>query len=282
MLSGSQGVIRADDSEQLAAAVDRVQRILSRHPSEQSRREGFWQLLIEDYVPGPEVALEGVVSGGRLEVVAIFDKPDPLEGPHFEETLYVTPSRQRADVQSCVVAVTERAVCAMGLTDGPIHAELRLGGPPSENPGEEPVGIEPVVIEIAARSIGGLCSRALHHVLGGDDGPGSLEALLLARALGRRVARPPASGASGVMMLPVPRDGVLKAVHGLDEARAVPGVDAVTIAIEPGQAVRGLPEGNSYLGFAFAHADEPATVEAALRRAHGCLRFDLAPMLATY
>jgi len=270
MLSGSQGVIRADDPVALAAAVDRIRRLLRRHPSPLSVRTGFFDLLVEAFVPGPEIAVEGIARGGELELLAIFDKPDPLDGPYFEETLYVTPSRHRPELQRRSLRVTERAVRALGLSDGPVHAELRLG----------PEG--PVVLEIAARSIGGLCGQALFHVLGGEGGPGSLEALLLARALGRVVDRPPATSASGVMMLPVPRDGVLRSVQGLDEARAVPNVDAVSIAVEPGQAVVGLPEGNSYLGFAFAHAPRARDVEQALRRAHALLRFELAPLLPCY
>lgn len=275
MLSGSQGVIRAEDPAELAAAVDRVRRILRRHPSPLSAQRGFDDLLLEAFVPGPEVAVEGVMRGGELELVALFDKPDPLDGPFFEETLYVTPSRHSESLREHAVRTTERAARVLGLRDGPIHGELRLGVD------------GPVVLEVAARSIGGLCGQALHHVLGGERGPRSLEALLLSRALGVDVERPPARSASGVMMLPVPRDGVLKRVTGLDEARAVPHVDSVTISVEPGQSVRGLPEGNSYLGFAFAHApltiaDPAATVEQALRRAHAELGFELAPLLRRY
>jgi biotin carboxylase len=271
MLSGSQGVIRADDATALAAAVDRVRRILARYPSALAGEPGFAELLVEDYVAGPEIAVEGLVEGGVLDVLAIFDKPDPLEGPFFEETLYVTPSRHPDALQRRGLAVTQDAVAALGLSDGPIHAELRLG----------PDG--PMILEIAARSIGGLCGQALVHVLGARaGGPRSLEDLLLSRALGRPISRPPSSTASGVMMFPVPRDGVLRAVQGLDEARATPHVDAVTVAVEIGQAVRRLPEGNRYLGFAFAHAPEPDQVEEALRDAHARLRFELAPLLPTY
>lgn len=275
MLSGSQGVIRADDPDELSAAVDRVRRILGRHPSTLSTLDGFHELLVEAFVPGPEVAVEAVMQGGRLELVALFDKPDPLDGPFFEETLYVTPSRHPPSLQERAVATIETAARVLGLCDGPIHGELRLG----------PSG--PVVLEVAARSIGGLCGQALHHVLGGERGPRTLEALLLARALGVEVERPAPTAASGVMMLPVPRDGVLRSVTGLERARTVPHVDAVTISVKPGQAVRGLPEGNSYLGFAFAHAaltvPEPAAVvEQALRAAHGHLGFELAPLLRRY
>ncbi|HHH28481.1 MAG TPA: ATP-grasp domain-containing protein [Polyangiaceae bacterium] len=275
MLSGSQGVIRADDPDELTAAVDRVRRILARHPSPLRALEGFDELLVEAFVPGPEVAVEAVMTGGKLELIALFDKPDPLDGPYFEETLYVTPSRHPDPMQERIIRAAEHAARALGLGDGPIHAELRLGAE------------GPVILEVAARSIGGLCAQALHHVLGGERGPASLEALLLARSLRLPVDRPSPRAASGVMMLPVPRDGVLRAIHGLEAACAVPHVHAITVTVERGQAVRGLPEGNSYLGFAFAHAplvaDDPAgLVEEALRRAHGLLRFELAPLLQRY
>jgi biotin carboxylase len=279
MLSGSQGVIRVDAAAELPATAARIQRILDRHPSALSAEPGFRELIVERYVPGPEIAVEALVAAGTLEVLAVFDKPDPLEGPYFEETLYVTPSRHPKDVIAEAIEVVQRSVRALELTDGPVHAELRLAPEGALGAGK-PRG--PVVLEIAARSIGGLCAQTLFHALGGDAGPGSLEALLLERAMGRRVERPAPSQASGVMMLPVPRSGVLVAVHGLDAARAGDGVDRIDIAIAPGQAVRALPEGRSYLGFAFAHGDTPAVVEAALRRAHGELSFEFKRLLASY
>jgi biotin carboxylase len=263
MLSGSQGVIRADDAAELAAAVARVRRILDRHPSELRADPGFFELLCEDYVDGAEVAVEAVAHGGELTVLCIFDKPDPLVGPFFEETLYVTPSRHPAATTGAIIDVTRAAASALGLDHGPIHAELRLG----------PQG--PVVLELAARSIGGLCSRALAPLCG------SLEELLLRNALGEPPILPaPARKSCGVMMVPVPRSGVLRAVHGVEAARATPGIDGVEIAIAPGESVRTLPEGSSYLGFLFGSGDRPEDVEAALRAAHGELHFELSPLMA--
>jgi len=264
MLSGSQGVIRADDTAALKIAAARVRRILDRHPSEQRRNAGFFELIVEDYVDGDEVAVEAVMRGGELELLAIFDKPDALCGPYFEETLYVTPSRKSPELQQQISEVARATAVALGLCDGPIHAELRL---PASGP---------QLIEIAARSIGGLCSQALRHVVGGP-----LEVLLLRQALGEPpLQRPRGAPASGVMMIPVPRCGVLRRVSGLERARALPGVDSVQLTIAVGDAVRSLPEGASYLGFIFAHGDRPTDVEAALRAAHRALHFELKPLLA--
>jgi biotin carboxylase len=263
MLSGSQGVIRANTPEELAAAFARIRRILDRHPSELRADPGFFDLVVERYVDGPEVAVEAIAHRGELTVVAVFDKPDPLEGPFFEETLYVTPSRHAADVTAAIVETTRAAAAALGLDHGPVHAELRLGHD------------GPKVLEVAARSIGGLCSRALAPLCG------SLEDILLRNALGERVALPPPSRAAcGVMMIPVPKSGVLRAVGGVEAARAVAGIDGVEIAVAPGEAVRALPEGASYLGFLFGSGDRAADVESSLREAHAALRFELSPLMA--
>ena len=261
IFSASRGVIRADDPPGFGAAWARIARLL-RHtaPERRERQEGAARtLLVEVFVPGAEVAVEGLLRGGGLELLALFDKPDPLDGPYFEETIYVTPSRHPAPLLAAVEAVTAAGARALGLVEGPIHAELRLS----------PSG--PVVLEIAARSIGGLCSRTLRFGAGL-----TLEEVLVAHAMGlplaslRREAR-----ASGVMMLPIPRRGLLHGVRGVDAARAVAGVDDVVITVPPGREVVPLPDGDSYLGFLFAHADEPAGVEAALRQAHGRLAFDI-------
>ncbi|MBI5069820.1 MAG: ATP-grasp domain-containing protein [Deltaproteobacteria bacterium] len=260
-LSASRGVMRADDPAAFAAAWRRLERILDRARSE--RRPGDEEarstVLVEAFVPGAEVALEGILRGGRLETLALFDKPDPLDGPFFEETLYVTPSRHPEPLQARVREVTAAAAAALGLREGPVHAELRLG----------PEG--PVVLEVAARSIGGLCARTLRFGAGI-----TLEEVIVAHALGapagplRREAR-----AAGVMMLPIPRAGVLHRVEGVEQARAVPGVEDVVITIPEGREVEPLPEGDSYLGFAFARGETPGAVEATLRVAHACLRFDI-------
>jgi biotin carboxylase len=262
MLSASQGVIRADDGAALDHAVARARAILERHPSELRRLDGFFELLVEDYVDGREVAVEAIVRHGEMMVLALFDKPEPMRGPFFEETLYVAPSTMPEPLQRRIVETAANAARALGLCHGPIHAELRIDGE------------RPLLIEIAARSIGGLCSRALVRRCG------SLEERLLSLAAG--LAQPPvplAPPAIGVMMIPVPRSGVLQRATGMAHARALPGIDGVEIAVQPGEAVRALPEGSSYLGFIFAHGDSPEEVESALRRAHAELRFDLKPLL---
>ena len=243
-LSGSRGVIRADDADQARRAAERVWGILSA-----AREAPGAPLLLESYLPGEEVAVEGLLRGGRLEVLAIFDKPDPLEGPYFEETLYVTPSRLATGVLAEVEAVTARAALALGLREGPIHAELRVDG--------ERVS----VLELAARSIGGLCSRTLRFGAGV-----SLEQIILRHALGLGLddlAREPV--AAGVMMIPIPGAGVLRAVEGQDEARAVEGIGALEITIAAGRPVVPLPDGDRYLGFMFARGASAEAVERALR-----------------
>jgi biotin carboxylase len=263
MLTGSQGVIRANDGRELAGAVARVRRILERHPSAWSRNPDFHRLLIEEFVDGPEIAVEALLDSGRLVPTAVFDKPDELSGPFFVETLYVTPSRHPPDAITLALGVTEQAARALGLAQGPVHAELRLNAR------------GPFLIEIAARSIGGLCSRTLE--LAADN----LEELLIRHAVGlpRGAAASGEARAAGVMMIPIAKNGVLRKVEGLEAARAVPGIDGVEITARTGEAVRALPEGASYLGFVFAHAETPAEVEAALRQAHARLRFDFAPLL---
>jgi biotin carboxylase len=259
-LSGSRGVVRVDDQEGFLARFRWLREFLA---TEEMRRHGGGDaglVLVEDYVSGPEVALEGLLTEGRLRSLALFDKPDPLEGPFFEETIYVTPSRHPEEMQRKVLEVTARATEAIGLREGPIHAELRLSRE------------GPTVIEVAGRSIGGLCSRALRFGLGI-----TLEELILRHALGKDVsALAREAGASGVMMIPIPRRGELAAVEGLDEARALPGIVEVAIAAHPGQELVPLPEGSSYLGFVFARAERPEAVEHALRGAHRRLRFRFA------
>lgn len=251
-LSGSRGVIRADSPEEAEAAVRRVRAILA-------EAGGGGEVLAERYVPGAEVAVEGLLRGGVLEVLAIFDKPDPLEGPYFEETIYVTPSRLDPATQAEIRSTVARACEAIGLVEGPIHAEVRV----SER------GC--VLLEVAARSIGGLCSRALRFGAGV-----SLEEVILRHATGAEPGDLDRShSASGVMMIPIPSDGTLRGVEGVDEAEDVPGVAGVEITIPAGQRVRTLPEGDRYLGFVFATGDDPASVEAALRSAHASLRIEI-------
>ena len=255
-LSASRGVIRANTPDQFIAAVRRIGALLQREDVSVSGDAADF-LLAEAYIPGLEVALEGLLMDGRLHALALFDKPDPLEGPFFEETLYVTPSRLPADVQARITDVTASACAALGLREGPVHAELRVN---SEGAW---------ILEVAPRSIGGLCSRTLRFGTGM-----TLEELILRHALGWPIAslereRRPA----GVMMIPIPRAGRLGDVSGQADAAAVPGVEEIAITAHEGQELVPLPEGWQYLGFIFARADTPEAVEAVLRAAHARLRF---------
>ncbi|HLH25506.1 MAG TPA: ATP-grasp domain-containing protein [Chloroflexota bacterium] len=258
-LAASRGVIRADDPAEFVQAFRRIAAMLAADGAGQTH------LLVESFLPGPEVALEGLLLDGALRVLALFDKPDPLDGPYFEETLYVTPSRLPATTRAAIAATAGRAAAALGLRDGPLHAELRVGDG------------GPYVLEVAARSIGGLCSNALRFGTGL-----SLEELILRHALaahagaGEAVLPEREACAAGVLMLPIPRAGTLRAVRGRAEALTVPGVEEVTITIPLGQPVVPLPEGDRYLGFVFARAATPAAVEAALREAHRRLGFVIA------
>jgi biotin carboxylase len=250
--SGSQGVIRVDDGVQASAAAERVRAIVG--PGE--------PILVEGFVAGAEVAVEALLVGGVLEVLAVFDKPDPLEGPFFEETIYVTPSRQPAGILASLAATVAAAATAVGLREGPVHAELRVGADGRL-----------VVIEVAARSIGGLCARALRFGAGV-----SLEEVIVRHAVGaglgglRRETQ-----ASGVMMLPIRAAGVLEKVSGQAEALAVEGVVGLEITMSAGRAVVPLPEGDRYLGFVFARGPTPADVELALRRAEAALDVVVGP-----
>jgi biotin carboxylase len=258
-LSGSRGVIRANDLREVRAAVTRVRAILVA-----AGRPAAEPLLLEGYIPGVEVAVEALMREGELEVLAIFDKPDPLEGPYFEETLYVTPSRLPNAVLDEVEQRTAGAARALGLREGPVHAELRVEGGRAW------------VLELAARSIGGLCSRALRFGAGM-----SLEAVILRHALGLEVgdaARERA--ASGVMMLPIPHAGVLLEVRGQARARAVAGIGGLEITIARGRPVVPLPEGDRYLGFLFARGASAQAVEQSLREAHSQLRVRIAATTA--
>jgi biotin carboxylase len=267
VLSGSRGVIRADDPTTFIAAWRRIDRILRGARSERRPVEGAAgrQLLVESFVPGPEVAVEGLLRGGVLELLALFDKPDPLDGPYFEETLYVTPSRHPARLQEAVADVTAKGCAALGLVEGPIHAELRLS----------PEG--PVILEVAARSIGGLCSRTLRFGAGI-----SLEELLVAHAVGIPIDQVRRErGAAGVMMIPIPRGGILHGVEGQEAARAVAGIEQLVLTAPLGRELEPLPEGDSYLGFLFARGERPEVVEQALREAHSRLRVDVRQPLPT-
>jgi biotin carboxylase len=262
-LSGSRGVIRVNDQAALVAALYRL-RALLQSPDVRGDRTGANETaLIEEFIPGQEFAVEGLMEHGALHVLAIFDKPDPLDGPFFEETIYVTPSRASHAVQEEIIHIVGRAAEAIGLHHGPIHAECRVNDR----------GV--FVLEVAARPIGGLCSRALRF-----EGVGScsLEELLLRHALGEPIAEwTREATASGVMMIPIPRRGVFRSVSGADAARALANIEDVRITAKPDQVLVPLPEGASYLGFIFARAATPDDVERALRAAHARLTFTIDP-----
>ncbi len=258
-LSGSRGVIRADDSQALVRAVNWVRAIQSR--ADRDAQE--LGLIIEDFIPGREHALEGTLQQGELTTLALFDKPDPLDGPYFEETIYVTPSRLPEALQDRIHQEVARACRLAGLVTGPVHAEVRIN--------DQGVWI----LEVAARSIGGLCGRVLTHSLGM-----SLEELILRQAVAEPLAVAGEGGAAGVMMIPIPRRGIYHALKGLADAQSVPGVTGVSITAEPGQIIAPPPDGASYLGFIFARAENPADAEAALRIAHRRLHFDIRPEYA--
>jgi biotin carboxylase len=255
-LNASRGVIRVDDAGQLARALAQVQRIQAR-----AQRDAD-DLLVERFIPGVEVALDGVLSGGVLRVLAVFDKPDPLDGPYFEETLYITPSRLPDATQRELAAAVERACVAAGVTEGVIHAEARING----------AGVW--LLEIAPRGIGGLCGRVLAATLGMDSAE-----VVLRHAVGLPLPVSASESAAGVMMIPIPVSGIFLGVDGLDVARGVPDLTGIEITARPGQLVAPPPEGAGYLGFLFSRAATPQQAEAALRAAHAALAVRIRPQV---
>jgi biotin carboxylase len=262
LLSGSRGVIRADTPDECVAAFRRTRAIME--ASGMAPDDHF--ILIEQFVPGVEVALEGLLTGGSLETLALFDKPDPLNGPFFEETIYVTPSRLPIDVQDAISRRAAEAAAAIGLREGPVHAELRIDLDRGDI----------WLIELAGRSIGGLCSSVL------EFGAGMcLEELILRHATGMPLGSTARSGgAAGVMMIPIPKRGMLRGIDGLEAAGAVPGVTGIEITAPLNQPIVPLPEGESYLGFIFARLETPDAAESALRAAHERLSFRIDPMIS--
>ena len=253
-LSASRGVVRVNDASQLRDAFSRVLDILGGSRTAMP--------LVEEYLPGEEVAFDGLMDQGRLHGLALFDKPDPLTGPYFPETIYVTPSRKSLKERELIEETVAAAATALGLFHGPIHAELRIKDG------------QAYVIEIAARSIGGRCGSALRFANGF-----SLERLILSHAIGEQdIAFERESCAVGVMMIPVLKDGILRVVGGLDGARLVAGIESVQITIPLGQRVTPLPEGRHYLGFIFARSSQPETAEASLRRAYEELEIVIDPL----
>ena len=267
-LSASRGVVRANNEKEFATALKRIRAILKQSDLCEENAEN---ILVESYIPGQEVALEGILEYGKLQVLALFDKPDPLEGPFFEETIYVTPSRLPDQLQKEIHTTVERAVFHLGLLEGAIHAELRIN--------EAGVWL----IEVAARSIGGNCARTLQFGAGTR-----LEDVILRHAIGidSQMANfrnesvstfEPNNKATGVMMIPIPSAGQLCHVEGVEAARNIEGIEDITIAI--GQVLVPVPEGRRYLGFIFAKSATPEAVEANLRKAHEQLSFIIEPIV---
>jgi len=262
-LSGSRGVIRANNVHEFADAFERIRTLLEGTDVAILREEQNQYLQVERFIEGREFALEGMVTHGQARMLAIFDKPDPLDGPFFEETIYVTPSRESAAAREALMETVRRAVRALGLTHGPFHAEARWNAAGAW------------VLEVAARPIGGLCARTVRF-----DGGMGLEELILRHAVGEDVSHARLSdGASGVMMIPIPKAGIYIGAEGIESAEKIPDVQEVTITAKEGQKILRLPEGSSYLGFIFARAESPERVEHALRQAHACLQFEIATAL---
>jgi biotin carboxylase len=267
-LSASQGVVRANNREEFLAAAARVRRLLKSPEVLATREPNLDQMLVEGYIPGREVAVEGLLTDGVLKILAIFDKPDPLEGPYFEETIYVTPSRLPEAVQHAIEKCARDAVRALGLSHGPVHAEFRINDS----------GVWP--LEVAPRPIGGLCSRSLRFSVDAPSEPIGLEELLLRHALELPAWNSPREeNASGVMMIPVPKSGVFEGVTGEEAARSILGITELSITARLRDPIAAWPEGSSYLGFLFARGDTPEKVEQALREAHQKLSFTVTPDL---
>ncbi|MBM3809578.1 MAG: ATP-grasp domain-containing protein [Acidimicrobiia bacterium] len=266
VLSGSCGVIRADDPLSFVTAFDRVRRLLASPDVRQLRDPDADVIQVEEYLPGAEFALDGVLERGQLRTLAIFDKPDPLEGPFFEESVYVAPSRVSAGIQKQIAQTVAAAGTALGLYHGPIHAECRVNDRGA------------YILEVAARPIGGLCARAIRLERAGESI--GLEEFLLRHALGEPMGEwQREAAASAVMMIPIPRSGVYRRVEGLVEAGRVPHVQDIEITARPDQQMLALPEGSSYLGFIFARAESPDQAERAVRAAHARLTFTIDPLL---
>jgi len=259
-LSGSQGVIRANTSIEFIDGFNRINKILMLESSrDECDADLLTTILVEDYVPGPEFAIEGVLDKGNLTVLALFDKPDPLVGPFFEETIYVTPTNYPDDVQSQIISTVQFACGALGLTHGPVHAEVRLD--------DDKV----FLIDLAGRSIGGQCARTLSF------GSGlSLEEIILTHAVGDDINQlNRESSAAGVMMIPIPAAGIFQKVSGVDKAEKISGIESVSIVPTSGDELIPLPDGNEYLGFIFAKGTTAQIVEKSLREAHNQLDFQI-------
>lgn len=258
-LSASRGVIRVNNEAELHNACERVLTLLKTESIPAPEKQ---LLLLEQYIPGQEVAVEALLSKGELQLLAVFDKPDPLEGPYFEETYYISPSRLSAIDQQHLVTTVSAACRAYGLHHGPVHAECRIN--------DQGVWL----LEAAARTIGGLCSRLFRFGTGTD-----LESVVVGHALGQPVELKTSDKGVGVLMIPITEAGVLRRVEGVSEATRIPYIVDVIIDIREGNKLVPLPEASRYLGFIFAEAPDAAAAEAALRAAHDCLNIVVAPAI---
>jgi biotin carboxylase len=256
-MAASRGVIRANNEDEFRNACERIRNIISESTDEFERSH----VLVENYIDGIEVAYEGYLHEGKLHTLTVFDKPDPLVGPFFEETIYVTPSQLDADSLNMIKQRVQQACTAFGLTTGPVHAELRVNA------------VDAWILEVASRTIGGDCARTL------DSGTNrNLEQLTVSLATGEPMQPAAITQSRGVMMIPIRQAGLLRRVEGILAAQKVPYIEKIDIVISEGHELIPLPEGNQYLGFIFAKADTPEMVTTALRSAHEKLNFVTAPV----
>ena len=257
-LSASRGVIRCDTREELLSAVERIRKLVG-----QEKPQAEQKILVEEYLPGDEYSVEALLHDGQLELLAIFEKPEPMTGPFFEETIYVTPPRVDARTLKSIEVALMEMVAALEFREGPLHAELRISN----------TGVS--FIEVASRTIGGRCGKVVEFLTGA-----SLETWVLANAVRRPVQRRDTADAFGVMMIPVPKAGVLRRVEGISNARRVKGIVSVEVDAREGQKLTPWPEGGPYPGFIFSRCANAAEAAAALRAAHDELAFVTAPELA--
>lgn len=258
-LSASRGVIRVNNQSELLDAARRVTKLLAQQTDLEPIEKQ--SVLLEEYIHGEEIAIEGIVDNGRFQLLTIFDKPDPLYGPFFAETFYITPTRLDSEAIDKVCQVVQSACDAYGIKTGPVHAECRLRD------------AQVYLIEMAARTIGGLCSDILEYGLGC-----TLEDIVLKQAIGCGSKNTFSETAAGVLMIPVTQHGILKRIEGLLYASKIEFIEDINIQLRDGYELVPLPEGNSYLGFVFAKAPSYEQVEQALRKAYACLNVVVAPL----
>lgn len=253
MLSGSRGVIRANNEAEFITAVEILKDIVAQEPGSGYEQSHF---LVEEFLQGDEVALDGFMQQGKLIPLALFEKPEPLNGPYFEESYYITPDRHNPTTQQQIWQEVERCCHAYGITHGPIHAEARLTSK----------GI--VLLEMASRTIGGQCAQLLEYTLGC-----TLEEVIMRLMCMETPTTTTPEQHAGVLMIPIPEKGLLKRIEGLTEAQQIKHITSVELFIQPGYEMVPLPQGSSYLGFIFARAKTFKATFEALRLAHSKLRF---------